>query len=85
MNCLEITILKYDYLNSFPSWENGQKKNQGFLPADNFIKPSDFWYPDQCKEAESLYGRPGWCKICKRRPETLIRCLDHIADDIKAD
>lgn len=59
MNYFESTILKYDYLNSFPSWENVQEKSQGFLPADNFIKPSDFWYTDSKKQNPFMGGQAG--------------------------
>lgn len=57
MNYFEGTILKYEYLNSFPSWENVQKKSRRFLPADNFIKPSDFWYTDSKKQNPLWEGR----------------------------
>lgn len=40
---LESTILKYNYLNSFPSWEGVQNKANEWTvppwPADSFIKP----------------------------------------------
>lgn len=65
MDYFESTILKYKYLNSFPSWENVQKKSWSFLPADNFIKPSDFWYTDSKKQNPFMGGQAG-AKSAKR-------------------
>lgn len=58
-------VLKYNSLNSFPSWENVQNKaNSSPWPADNFIKPSDFWSL-RSKKQNTFMGGQGGAKFAK--------------------